>query len=104
MPIARLIQTEKAYNLQQAQVFVISFADAYKPNKIELTKIFQKNDLNPTQVRIVNLPNKTKRKGAKRRSFTTQRPAKYYVKLKVGETLDDEKLAKIFSTTENTQA
>jgi ribosomal protein L23 len=104
MPTARLIQTEKAYNLQQAQTFVITFSDHYEPNKIELAKILRQNGLSPLQINLVSLPNKTKRKGTKRRTYTSKRPTKYYIKLKIGETLDEEKLNQIFPSTENTQA
>lgn len=99
--IATLVQTEKAYNLQQGQVFVIRFNDDYTPNKIEVTNILTKNDLHPLNVNIVNLPDKTKRKG--KRTKVLKRATKYYIKLKIGETLDEEKLEKIFPKIEKQQ-
>ncbi len=95
--LARLIQTEKAYNSQQLQTFVVSFVGNYQPNKIELTKTLKKSGLNPLQINVVNLPSKTKKKGMKKRTVKHSRPSKYYIKLKVGETLDEDKLNEIFS-------
>ena len=98
MSTVNLIQTEKTYNLQRHQVFALSFSGTYHPNKIELQKALKGGGLNPVQINLVNLPSKTKRKGMKRRQYTKNRPTKYYIKLKIGETLDEDKLKQIFPT------
>ena len=63
--ISSLVQTEKAYNLSQQHVFVLSFSAAVAPNKIQLTQILRANGLHPIKINVVNLPTKVKVRGPK---------------------------------------
>ena len=98
-----LVETEKTYNLQSLQVFTLTFTGDQSPNKIQLTNIFKSNQLDPVKITLVNLPNKIKRQGAKKKLKIKKRPTKYYVKLKVGQVLDDKKLEKMFPNLSNSK-
>jgi len=97
--IPSLVQTEKAYNLSQQRMFVLSFPAAIAPNKIQLTQILRANGLHPIKINVVNLPAKVKVRGSKRRIKLQKRPVKFYVKLQPGEVLDEKKLTEIFPKT-----
>lgn len=94
-PIVDLIQTEKAYNLKQQRVLVVSFRGNVQPNKIQVARVFRKHNLDVVDVNIVRLPAKVKRRRRGRQIH--KRPVKYYVKLKEGKMLSDNKLEKILS-------
>jgi ribosomal protein L23 len=101
---ANLVQTEKSYNLQQSQIFTLRFSGGYQPNKIELTKILKNHGLEPLNISLVNLPDKKKFQKSKRRQLKVKkRPTKYYIKLKVGQELDDKKLEEIFPIPSNSK-
>ncbi len=97
-----LLQTEKAYNMSQSQVFVLAFSGGFIPNKIELAKILKRNGLNPIKINVVNLPSKVKIRGQKRRTILKTRPTKYYIKLKPGEVLNEDKVTQIFANSDQT--
>ncbi|GEM_PF-1998971 len=97
-----LLQTEKAYNMSQSQVFVLTIDGSFIPNKIELAKILKKHGLNPIRINVANLPVKVKIRGQKRRTILKKRPTKYYIKLKPGEVLSEDKVAQIFANSGQT--
>ena len=88
-----LLQTEKSYSSQNSNVFVlVSNNPAAKLNKIECKKLLTKNGLEVDEVRVVNPPSKTKRRGSKGAvTIKKKRPQKFYVSLKSG-TIDEEAL------------
>lgn len=81
-----LLQTEKSYRLEQANVFTLVFVDAtIQPNKIELKKMLLADGYTPLAVTIVHPYTKEKTRGKKRNKVSQARPTKYYVTLKPGE-------------------
>ncbi len=92
MPKIIVHETEKAYLLQQQGIFTISFDDAkYKPNKITLSNILKKNQLDVVNIGVVNPYAKLKVRGRRGNTVKQIRPKKYLVKLKLGQTLSNDK-------------
>jgi ribosomal protein L23 len=88
----RLVQTEKSYNVQKDNFFMISFIDkSFTPNKIEVVKILKKQGLNPLKVTVVNPYSKLKKRGKQNNIIEQKRFKKYFVKLKTGERIEEEK-------------
>lgn len=84
----QLIQTEKSYNLQQQNYYVIAFSDkTFQPNKIQVTQILAKDNLDVLDVKVINTYKKSKFKGKKRNVVKQIRPKKYYVKLAQGQSI-----------------
>jgi len=91
MPTLKLVENEKAMNLQTENVYTFAFDDVnYSVNKIELTKMLRAKGLNPLDVRIVNLPSKVKLRQKTRKKSAKKRAKKYYVKLKDGDKIDEK--------------
>jgi ribosomal protein L23 len=88
----RLVQTEKSYKVQENNFFMISFNDkSFTPNKIEVVKLLKKDGLNPLKVTVVNPYNKLKKRGKQNNIVEQKRYKKYFVKLKAGEKIEEEK-------------
>ena len=91
MSILRPVINEKSMALQAQNIFVLSFdTHTFSVNKIEMVKLLRANNLNPLEVRVVNLPEKVKVRGAHRNKVVKPRIKKYYVKLKAGEKIDEK--------------
>jgi ribosomal protein L23 len=87
----KILQTEKAYNSQIQNTFVLSNSDKnLKMNKIELTKILTKQGLSVIAINTTASYQKIKSRGAKKRITTQFRPKKWYVKLKAGQTITED--------------
>ena len=85
MPTCLLIQTEKAYQTQVNNTYVLTFKEkGYSTNKIELEKLLVKNGLTPLKITTTNAQQKTKRRGKSGKTILQFRPQKYYVRLKAG--------------------
>jgi ribosomal protein L23 len=88
----RLVQTEKSYKVQENNYFMISFVDkSFTPNKIEVVKILKKQGLHPLKVTVVNPYSKLKKRGKQNNIVEQKRFKKYFVKLKAGEKIEEEK-------------
>jgi len=88
-----LIQTEKSYNMQQANVFAISCDDKnLSTNKIEIYKKLVKKGLKPTKITSVTPYRKLKKRGSKRNLVTIFRPKKWYIALPQSQAITDETL------------
>jgi hypothetical protein len=91
MPTCILIQTEKAYQTQVNNTYVLTFAEKnYNTNKIELEKVLIKNGLTPVKITTTNSHQKSKKKGKAGKVKIQFRPQKYYVKLQVGQIINDD--------------
>lgn len=91
MATAKLLETEKAYNLRDQNVFVIVFDDVnFDINRIELGKILKKEKYEVENIKTVKPPSKIKMKGAKRTKVAKKRAKKFYIKLKEGQKLPDD--------------
>jgi ribosomal protein L23 len=91
MPTCILIQTEKAYQTQVNNTYVLTFAEKnYSTNKIELEKVLIKNGLTPLKITTTNAHQKAKKKGRSGKIKTQFRPQKYYVKLQVGQIINED--------------
>jgi ribosomal protein L23 len=87
----KLIQTEKAYNVQQQNTFIIAnFDKNHKTNKIELGKFLKKKGLTVLKINSNNSYLKLKSRGAKRNKISQFRPKKWYVTLQNGQILSEE--------------
>jgi ribosomal protein L23 len=85
----KLIQTEKNYLTQVSNTYLIGFVDKnFKPNKIEVTKMLRLAGYNPLKINVLNTYKKSKRRGKAGNTITTKSFKKYYVRLKVGETIE----------------
>jgi ribosomal protein L23 len=88
----RLVQTEKSYKVQENNFYMISFLDkSFTPNKIEVVKILKKQGLTALKVTVVNPYNKLKKRGKQNNIVEQKRFKKYFVKLKAGEKIEEEK-------------
>ena len=86
----KLVQTEKSYNVQENNFFMISFVDKnFKPNKIEVCKLLKAKGFNPLKITIVNPYNKKKKRGKANSLVEQKRFKKYYVKLSNGEKIEE---------------
>jgi hypothetical protein len=92
MPKIIVHETEKAYLLQQQGIFTISFDDAkYQPNKITLANLLKKNQLDVVNIGVVVPYTKLKVRGRRGNLVKQVRPKKYLVKLKLGQTISNDK-------------
>lgn len=92
MPKIIVHETEKAYLLQQQGIFTISFDDLkYQPNKITLANILKKNQLDVLNIGVVVPYTKLKVRGRRGNTVKQHRAKKYLVKLKVGQTITNDK-------------
>jgi len=88
MTTFQLLQTEKSYQVQKDNYYLIQFADKrFEPNKIEVAKLLRKEGYNPLAIKVVNQYKKQKRRGRQSNVVSIKRPKKYYVKLKAGESI-----------------
>jgi ribosomal protein L23 len=77
-----LIETEKAYSLNDKRVAVISVTKTTdKVNKVMLKQLLAKAGVNVTQIKVVNTPAKTKRRGKNFHYVQVTRPKKFYLHL-----------------------
>lgn len=99
MSSCSLAQTEKAYNLQaKNNVYVIAFADKNMHLKsAQLKIVLEKCGLKTLKINTVSTYQKLKRRGGAKRSVqsTQFRPKKYYIKLQIGQVIDDKAIEKI---------
>lgn len=87
----KLVQTEKAYNVQQKNAFVIAnFDKNYKTNKIELAKKLKLKGLSVIEITSTASYQKIKNRGAKRNKVAQFRPRKWFVTLTSGQSLTEE--------------
>jgi hypothetical protein len=92
MPLYYVLETEKAYNLQQGNVFTIVFLDKRnQPNKIQVMKMMQGEGKNPLKITSLLPYKKIKKRGKSGHTVKQFRPKKYFIKLPVGETLSNPK-------------
>jgi ribosomal protein L23 len=87
---AVIVQTEKAYNLQKDNVYVLTLTDGQELNKIQLAQLLEKNKLHPLKITTVSPVSKMKTRGQRRQKIAIGRAKKYYIKLKAGEQLTEE--------------
>ncbi len=88
----RLVQTEKSYKVQADNFYLIQFMDqSFEPNKIEVAKLLKAQGKTALKITVVNQYKKLKRKGKKSKVIAQKRLKKYYVKLKVGEIIEETK-------------
>jgi len=85
-----VLQTEKAYRVQEKNTFLITFKAGANPTKIQVQQMLKKNGLNPLKVNKVVPHKKRKSRNGRRTNVTISRPTKYYITLKEGETLIQE--------------
>ena len=93
-----LVQTEKAYSLQTNNVYVLAFADKNMQLKsAQLKIILEKNGLKTLKINTVATYQKVKKRGGAKRSVESKqfRPKKYYIKLQVGQIIDEKLVEKI---------
>jgi ribosomal protein L23 len=93
-----LVQTEKAYNLQTNNVYVLAFFDKNVNLKSAQLKILlEKNSLKTLKINSVTSNQKTKRRGGAKRSTQVRqfRPKKFYIKLQAGQIIDEKIVEKI---------
>jgi len=91
-----LVQTEKAYKGQETNTYTLVFAQKkYNTNKIELTKLLRKQGLNPLKVTTTNTQQKVKKRGKSGNKVLQFRPQKYFVRLKIGELINEDTIIKI---------
>jgi ribosomal protein L23 len=91
MPYLTLARTEKAYNLATNNIYMLNFDElAFKPNKIEITKILKKHGLDAVSVNIVNPYKKVKFRRTRSNKVLQERPKKYYVKLAKGQKIAED--------------
>lgn len=91
-----LVQTEKAYKAQETNTYVLVFGQKnFSTNKIELTKLLRKQGLTPIKVTTTNTQQKLKKRGKSGNIITQFRPQKYFVRLKIGELINEDTITKI---------
>jgi ribosomal protein L23 len=91
-----LVSTEKAYSQQNNSVYTMAFWDkSNKMNKIELTKILKKLNVEVQAINTSNTYQKLKKKGKKSTLTKQYRPKKYFVKTVAGSVINDEIVAQI---------
>jgi ribosomal protein L23 len=96
MSTFRLIESEKSFLIQQNNFFYISFDDKnFQPNKIEVQKLLKLHGYNPIEIKVINQYEKKKRRGKGGKTISQKRHKKYYVKLKVGEKIENKQESSI---------
>lgn len=87
-----VLETEKAYNLQQKNTYTIVFLDKrVQPNKIEVVKLLRGQGKNPVKVRSLNPYRKIKTRGKQFNKVKQFRFKKYFITLPAGEILENPK-------------
>lgn len=82
MATLKLLQTEKAYQLQSQGVYSLIFTSINDDiNKIELGKLLNKEGYGVQEVNVNKLPAKKKFRGKARNVKNVRRPKRYLVKL-----------------------
>lgn len=92
----QLTQSEKAYNLQTQNVYLLGLLNSKVTiNKTVIIKVLRELKLEPLDVNSHNTYFKNKKKGKKFMSIRQERPKKFYVKLAPTKKIDEESLALI---------
>lgn len=81
--------------VSQNNYYLVELASSEFVNKIELKKLFKKISIDAIKVNTVFPPIKNKKRGKKQNKIEVQRPRKYFVQLKIGQTLDETTITKL---------